>query len=83
MARRHIAAHGEFVDDPLSGQTAELHRIQPYAARKAYRCPGCNHEIAPGVGHVVIVPLADPSGRRHWHGPCWTRRATRRPGRPS
>lgn len=70
-----------FVHDPLSGGTAELRRVQPHAARKAYRCPGCNQEIAPGLGHLVIVPLADPAGRRHWHLPCWERRDSRRPGR--
>ncbi len=70
-----------FVLDPLSGEQAELRRIQPFAARKPYRCPGCNHEIAEGVGHVVVIPLGDPSARRHWHLACWERRATRRPGR--
>ncbi|HEV7789499.1 MAG TPA: hypothetical protein VGP05_10865 [Pseudonocardia sp.] len=24
--------------------------------RKSYRCPGCDHEIAPGVGHLVVWP---------------------------
>jgi hypothetical protein len=24
--------------------------------RKNYRCPGCDHEIAPGVGHLVVWP---------------------------
>lgn len=70
-----------FVTDPLTGATAELRRIQPYQATKAYRCPGCNQEIGTGTGHVVIVPLADPAERRHWHGSCWTRRSSRRPGR--
>jgi hypothetical protein len=27
--------------------------------RKTYRCPGCDHEIAPGVGHVVAWPAPD------------------------
>jgi hypothetical protein len=74
-------ARADFVDDPLSGQLAQLRRIQPYAARKPYRCPGCNQEIAAGVGHVVVVPLGDPAGRRHWHDSCWHLRARRRPGR--
>ncbi|MGI8793964.1 MAG: hypothetical protein ACR2H3_12470 [Acidimicrobiales bacterium] len=59
----------------------EVRRIQPYEARKPYLCPGCNHDIAVGVGHVVVVPLEAPDLRRHWHHPCWKHRATRRPGR--
>ncbi|UJW35396.1 hypothetical protein L3Q67_17350 [Saccharothrix sp. AJ9571] len=53
-------------------------------ATKFYRCPGCDHEIRPGVPHVVVWP-ADGTGsvtdRRHWHRPCWDARARRRPGR--
>ena len=45
--------------------------VQPYAARKAYLCPGCNAEIAPGVGHFVVVPEHEPDLRRHWHRACW------------
>ncbi len=59
----------------------EVRAIQPYQARKAYLCPGCNQDIAEGVGHVVVVPLTEPDLRRHWHHPCWERRATRHPGR--
>ncbi len=77
MARRELRGPSPerrtFVTDPLSGQSAELRRIQPHAARKAYRCPGCNQEISPGTGHVVVVPLADPAHRRHWHTPCFAR----------
>ncbi|MDA8296493.1 MAG: hypothetical protein M0004_07910 [Actinomycetota bacterium] len=76
-------APARFVTDPLSGDTAELRSIQPVAATKAYRCPGCNQEIAVGVGHVVVVPLGDPTARRHWHHACWSQRGRRRPGRPS
>jgi hypothetical protein len=70
-----------FVDDPITGLSAELRRIQPFAALKHYRCPGCNHEIPPGMGHLVIVPLSDPGERRHWHHGCWEHRDRRRPGR--
>ena len=48
---------------------------------KAYRCPGCQQEIPPGVSHVVAWPadgLLDVSDRRHWHTPCWQRRSRRR-----
>jgi hypothetical protein len=71
----------DVVTDPLTNANAELRQIQPFAATKEYRCPGCNQEIAIGVGHVVIVPFSDPGARRHWHRACWARRATRRPGR--
>ena len=51
-------------------------------ATKAYRCPGCDHEIAPGTPHVVTWP-ADEHGsvvdRRHWHRGCWTARDRRGP----
>jgi hypothetical protein len=52
------------------------------SATKTYRCPGCDHEIAPGVAHVVAWP-ADGSGgtedRRHWHTGCWRARERRSP----
>ena len=57
------------------------------AARKDYRCPGCQQVIGVGVAHVVVWPQDDgpDSGvtrRRHWHGSCWQRRSTRGgPGR--
>ena len=71
----------DLVTDPFTNTTAELRRIQPYAATKIYLCPGCNQDIAVGIGHVVIVPTADPTARRHWHTSCWERRESRRPGR--
>jgi len=49
----------------------EVRHVQPYEAVKTYRCPGCNHEISPGIGHDVVVPLQEPDLRRHWHTPCW------------
>jgi len=68
-----------FVEDPTGTGTAQIRRIQPYQADKTYICPGCNQEIRPGTGHLVIVPVSDPAGRRHWHSPCWEHRARRRP----
>ncbi|MCW2885589.1 MAG: hypothetical protein QOE54_6847 [Streptosporangiaceae bacterium] len=50
-------------------------------ATKAYRCPGCDQEIPPGIGHLVAWP-ADSRGaddRRHWHKPCWQARLRRAP----
>jgi hypothetical protein len=47
-----------------------------------YRCPGCDHEIRPGVAHLVVWP-ANETGtiedRRHWHHGCWSARARRHP----
>lgn len=54
------------------------------AARKTYRCPGCQQEIPSGTPHLVVWPADDPSwaesaadSRRHWHRPCWHRKSTR------
>ncbi|HEY3688363.1 MAG TPA: ATP/GTP-binding protein [Streptosporangiaceae bacterium] len=62
----------------------QVRRITGAAATKTYRCPGCDHEIPPGVAHVVAWQ-SDADDRRHWHTPCWTKRLdraprTRRPG---
>jgi hypothetical protein len=62
------------------GRTDYVVRTVPGArATKVYRCPGCDHEIRPGVAHLVAWP-ADGLGaedRRHWHTGCWSGRATR------
>ncbi|MFI0470892.1 hypothetical protein ACH347_43110 [Saccharopolyspora sp. 5N102] len=53
-------------------------------ATKAYRCPGCDHEIRPGIAHVVAWPEAEQGGvadRRHWHNGCWSARGRRGPTR--
>ncbi len=50
----------------------EVRRVQPYQATKTYRCPGCDHPIPPGTGHLVVVP-ANVDDRRHWHRACWER----------
>src|ERR1700733_11485689 len=51
------------------------------AAGKAYRCPGCDQELYPGIAHVVVWPThAGVASRRHWHTVCWQRRMQRRPG---
>ena len=56
----------------------EVRRVQPYEATKAYLCPGCNRDIAPGTGHVVAVPRDAPDLRRHWHHGCWAARTPTR-----
>ena len=58
----------------------EVSHIHPYQAIKTYRCPGCDHEIAPGIGHEVVVPNEAPAERRHWHTSCWHREGRRRKG---
>lgn len=66
---------------PDDADDLEVRRVQPYQATKEYRCPGCNHTIPPGTGHVVVVPVDAPDLRRHWHAACWANRVRRRPGR--
>jgi hypothetical protein len=58
-----------------------VRQVPGAAAVKIYRCPGCNQEIVPGAGHVVVWPAETPgpAERRHWHNACWQRRP-RRPG---
>lgn len=60
-----------------------VQRTTGSAATKPYRCPGCDQVIPPATPHVVAWP-ADDAGleqRRHWHAPCWEKRAHRRPVR--
>ena len=50
------------------------------AGDKQYRCPGCDQEIPPGVGHLVVWPAdgrGDLTDRRHWHTACWRARDRR------
>ncbi|MFJ4651460.1 ATP/GTP-binding protein [Nocardia sp. NPDC088792] len=47
-------------------------------ATKTYRCPGCDHEIPPGVAHIVAwAAYGGEDDRRHWHTGCWKGRSTR------
>jgi len=55
--------------------------VQPVSAaqaQKAYTCPGCGREVAPGIAHLVawrsdgvLGDAADLAARRHWHSTCW------------
>jgi len=56
-----------------TGDGWRLRVVQPYRARKLYRCPGCDQEIFPGSLHLVVWPEGRPEQRRHWHRPCWNR----------
>jgi len=76
-----VTGRGENGRVPEDRTADEVRRVQPYEARKPYRCPGCNQEIAVGTGHVVVVPPEAPDLRRHWHHACWAHRHRRRPGR--
>ena len=74
LVRREIASDGEWVVRNVPGSSST----------KDYRCPGCNEIIPAGTGHLVTWPAAEHGSvddRRHWHAPCWTARARRRPGR--
>ncbi|WP_431968528.1 ATP/GTP-binding protein [Actinacidiphila sp. bgisy160] len=45
---------------------------------KHYRCPGCDQEIPPGIGHLVAWPeYGGVEDRRHWHTACWNARDRR------
>jgi hypothetical protein len=53
-----------------------VRQVSSGAAVKTYRCPGCDHEITPGMAHVVAWPSDEWGGaaeRRHWHTSCWNR----------
>lgn len=59
-----------------------VRRVTGDAAAKAYRCPGCDQVIPPGVPHVVTWPRDGAvDDRRHWHQACWNAR-DRRGARP-
>jgi hypothetical protein len=45
--------------------------VRRVTSDKAYRCPGCDHMIRPGLWHLVVVPETAPDERRHWHERCW------------
>jgi hypothetical protein len=58
----------------VDGEDWAVRPVTGAASTKAYRCPGCDHEISPGVPHVVAWPSGRMENRRHWHTPCWNRR---------
>jgi hypothetical protein len=74
MSRRESHPDGEWF----------VRRVTGVAASKAYRCPGCDHEVLAGQPHVVAWPADGPRSdqaalgdRRHWHTPCWAARNRR------
>ncbi|NUU21167.1 MAG: hypothetical protein HOV68_06575 [Streptomycetaceae bacterium] len=70
LESRQSGADGDWVVRPVTGA----------AAAKVYRCPGCDHEIAVGVPHIVAWRADDVGAvadRRHWHRACWNNRGHR------
>ncbi|MEU5762498.1 ATP/GTP-binding protein [Nocardia sp. NPDC047648] len=64
---------------PDGAETYVVRTIPGARAIKTYRCPGCDHEIPPGVAHIVAWPAyGGEDDRRHWHRGCWNGRQTRR-----
>ena len=77
MGRLRVTGRAHHDAGPL-----DVRHVQPYQAVKPYRCPGCDHEIPPGLGHEVVVPRDAPEDRRHWHTSCWHRESRRRAPKP-
>ena len=77
--------HGVDAVESWRGERWRVRHLTGAGSGKAYRCPGCDHEIRPGVPHVVVWPLGFPAAgtgeadRRHWHTACWRARDRRRP----
>lgn len=70
--RTESTADGDWLVSDVSGARAT----------KTYRCPGCDHEIQPGVPHVVAWPADSQDAvehRRHWHSGCWRTNGRRGP----
>ena len=54
------------------GEDWVVRSVTGAAAAKHYRCPGCDQDIPPGVGHVVAWrEYGGLDDRRHWHRACW------------
>jgi hypothetical protein len=72
VERREVHGDGEWF----------VRRVSGAGSTKAYRCPGCQQEVPPGIPHVVAWPadgLGGVEDRRHWHTPCWSARGRRQP----
>ncbi|WP_236566916.1 ATP/GTP-binding protein [Nocardia sp. CY41] len=70
---------GRTESGPDGDETYVVRTIPGTRAIKTYRCPGCDHEIPPGVAHIVAWPAyGGEDDRRHWHRGCWNGRQTRR-----
>ncbi len=70
-------------EEAYRGSRWAVRRVTGASSTRAYRCPGCQQEIPPGLAHVVAWPAEGVGGledRRHWHSGCWERRDARPPG---
>ena len=91
--RRHrVKGSAEREDAPAPPFGGSLRRTESYQGEewvvqtvagspgRYFRCPGCDQEIPPGVGHVVAWPDRGETAvedRRHWHRACWGARERR------
>ncbi|MBU3686871.1 MAG: hypothetical protein EBU23_01800 [Mycobacteriaceae bacterium] len=69
------------VEEGPDGYDYDVAPVAGARAVKTYRCPGCDQEIPAGTPHVVVCRSDGQQDHRHWHTPCWTHRANRRPTR--
>jgi hypothetical protein len=76
-AGRPVRAVGFQRVESWRGDDWVVRGVQAGGSSKQYRCPGCDHEVAVGVSHVVVWRadgVEGLAGRRHWHSACWRRR---------
>lgn len=69
----------EWSEEDPDGRVWSVRAVTGSASTKTYRCPGCDHEIAPATPHLVAWPEDELDDRRHWHRPCWNARGHRGP----
>jgi len=72
------ALFGSLHSESRRGGLWNVQPISAASASKAYICPGCGLEIAPGTPHLVawradglMGEADDLAARRHWHPHCW------------
>jgi hypothetical protein len=81
---------GDDRSDDLTDDDWVVRQVTGSASTRAYRCPGCDHEIRRATPHVVAWPVdwstdgdrdedAGLGERRHWHTACWRARHRRAP----
>lgn len=75
---RPLLAGGYQRSETRRGVTYIVRDVPAHRSTKTYTCPGCQHDIAPGIAHIVAWPQVAPAGsqtgleaRRHWHQHCW------------
>ncbi len=72
--------------ESYAGRLWSVRRLSGDSSQRAYRCPGCEQDIAPRTPHVVAWPADGAGGvgdRRHWHSGCWAARDRRHPIGPT